>query len=256
MGGGIRGRVTARCDARSVGTWTAGELLGFDFETTGTDRFNDVPVSYALVYAVGERIRVSWSGLIDPGRDIPEEATAVHGITSARARNEGMPLREAVALISDVIVSASRRSVPLVGMQLDFDLTMLETQGQRLLGHGIVERGWCGPVLDAVVLDRHYDPARDGRRTLVALCDHYGVDIGIAHDACADAIASINVLVALAAACPELREADPSSLHRAQVDWHRQWVGLCEDRRLSEGMIALDAREYVWPVAPAVAPAA
>ena len=231
-------------------------MLGFDFETTGIDRFNDVPVSYALVYVAEGRIRVSWSGLIDPGREIPEQATAVHGITSARARNEGMPLREAIALISDVMLSASRRSVPLVGMQLDYDLTMLETLGQRLLGRGIVERGWCGPVLDAVVLDRHYDPARDGRRTLSALCDHYGVDIGNAHDACADAIASINVLVALAAGCPELREGDPSSLHRAQIDWHRQWVRLCEGRRLSEGMIALDPREYVWPVAPAVAPAA
>jgi DNA polymerase-3 subunit epsilon len=231
-------------------------MLGFDFETTGVDRFNDLPVSYALVYAAEGHIRVSWSGLIDPGRDIPDEATAVHGITSARARNEGMPLREAIALISDVVVSASRRRVPLVGMQLDYDLTMLETLGQRLFGRGIVERGWCGPVLDAVVLDRHYDPARDGRRTLGALCDHYGVDIGNAHDACADAIASIKVLVALAAGCPELDAGDPSSLHRAQIDWHRQWAGLCEGRRLSEGMIALDPREHVWPVAPAVAPAA
>jgi DNA polymerase-3 subunit epsilon len=239
-----------------VGAWTAGEMLGFDFETTGIDRFNDVPVSYALVYALEGLIRVSWSGLIDPGRDIPEEATAVHGITSARARNEGMPLREAIALISDVMVSASRRSVPLVGMQLDYDLTMLETQGQRLFGRGIVERGWCGPVLDAVVLDRHYDPARDGRRTLGALCDHYGVDIGNAHDACADAVASIKVLVALASRCLELREGDPLSLHRAQIDWHRQWVRLCAGRRLSEGTIALDPREYVWPVAPPVAPAA
>jgi len=231
-------------------------MLGFDFETTGIDRFNDVPVSYALVYAVDERIRVSWSGLIDPGRDIPQEATAVHGITNVRARNEGMPLRQAIALISDVIVSASRRSVPLVGMQLDYDLTMLETQAQRLLGRGIVERGWCGPVLDAVVLDRHFDPARDGRRTLGALCNHYGVDIGNAHDARADAIASINVLVALAAGCSELRARDPSWLHRAQIDWHRQWVRLCEERRLSEGLIALDPREYAWPVAPPVAPAA
>jgi DNA polymerase-3 subunit epsilon len=239
-----------------VGAWTAGELIGFDFETTGVDRFNDVPVSYALVYAVGGRIRVSWSGLIDPGRDIPAEATAVHGITNARARDEGMPLPEAIALISDVLTSASWRTVPLVGMQLDYDLTMLETQAQRLLGRGIVARGWGGPVLDAVVLDRHYDPEREGRRTLGALCDHYGVDIGSAHDAGADAIASIKVLIAMAAGHRELRNGDPASLHRAQVDWHRQWVRHCEGQRLSEGMIPLDPRDYVWPVAPLVAPAA
>ena len=34
-----------------------GEVLGFDFETTGVDRFNDVPVSYALVTLMaGERV--------------------------------------------------------------------------------------------------------------------------------------------------------------------------------------------------------
>lgn len=65
-----------------MGPWPSGELLGFDLETTGIDRFKDVPVSYALVYAVAGRIRVSWSGLIDPDRDIPEEATAAHGITT------------------------------------------------------------------------------------------------------------------------------------------------------------------------------
>jgi DNA polymerase III subunit epsilon len=199
-----------------VGAWTAGELLGFDLETTGVDRFNDVPVSYALVYAVGGRIRVSWSGLIDPGRAIPGEAMAVHGITDERARTEGMPLRDAIALLSDVLLSASRRRVPLVGMQLDYDLTMLEAQGQRLFGRGITEHGWSGPALDAAVLDRHFDPDREGRRTLSALCGNYGVEFAHAHDASADAVASMGVVLALAARCPELRNGDLGALHRAQ----------------------------------------
>jgi DNA polymerase III subunit epsilon len=239
-----------------VGAWTGGELLGFDLETTGVDRFNDVPVSYALVYAAGGRVRFSWSGLIDPGRVIPGDATAVHGITDERVTTEGMPLRDAVALLSDAVLSASQRRVPLVGMQLDYDLTMLETQAQRLLGGGIVERGWCGPVLDAAVLDRHFDPDREGRRTLSALCAHYGVEMEQAHDARADAVASLRVLLALAARRPALRDGDPLALHRAQVDWHRQWVRRTDHRCLSEGTVPLDPRDYVWPVAPQVAPAA
>ena len=59
-----------------------GEVLGLDFETTGIDRFNDVPVSYALVSVLGGVVVRSWSGLIDPGRAIPPEATAVHGIST------------------------------------------------------------------------------------------------------------------------------------------------------------------------------
>ena len=75
-----------------MGAWTSGEVLGLDFETTGIDRFNDVPVSYALVSVVDGVLVRSWSGLIDPGREIPADATEVHGITTERARAEGMPL--------------------------------------------------------------------------------------------------------------------------------------------------------------------
>ena len=70
----------------AMSAWVAGEVLGFDFETTGVDRFNDVPVSYALVHVVDGVVDTSWSGLVDPGRDIPEGATAVHGISTERAR--------------------------------------------------------------------------------------------------------------------------------------------------------------------------
>ncbi len=138
-------------------------MLGLDFETTGIDRFNDVPVSYALVSVVEGVVVRSWSGLIDPGREIPPDATAVHGISTERARDEGMPLPAAISLVSDAVVAASGRGVPLAGMKLDYDLTILETQARDLFGSGPVERGWCGPVLDAGVIDRHFDPDREGQ---------------------------------------------------------------------------------------------
>jgi DNA polymerase III subunit epsilon len=238
-----------------VGAWPAGEVLGLDFETTGIDRFNDVPVSYALVSVTEGVVVRSWSGLIDPGRPIPPDATAVHGISTERARDDGMPLREGIALVSDAVLAASRRGVPLVGMKLDYDLTILETQARELCGWGPLERGWCGPVLDAVVIDRHFDPERRGRRTLVDLCAHYGIEMGNAHDAAADATASIEVVFALA-----LRYAlwgcDPMTLHDNQIDWHREWTKSYDSWRLSEGKIPIDPRDYVWPVAPAVLPAA
>jgi DNA polymerase III subunit epsilon len=240
----------------TVGAWPTGELMGLDFETTGIDRFNDVPVSYALVSVVEGVVVRSWSGLIDPGRPIPAEATAVHGITTERARDEGMPLREAMALVSDAVVTASRRGVPLAGMKLDYDLTILETQARDLCGWGPVERGWRGPVLDAVVIDRHFDPERKGRRTLVDLCAHYGIEIGNAHDAASDAIASIEVLFALALRYDALWGSGLAQLHDHQADWHREWTESYDAWRISEGMIPSDPRDYLWPVAPAVLPAA
>lgn len=240
----------------SVGDWTEGEVLGLDFETTGVDRFADVPVSYALVSVVDGVAVHSWSGLIDPGREIPPDATAVHGITTEHARATGMPLDTATALVTDAVVAAGRRGVPLVGMKLDYDLTILDVLGARLCGRGLAAHGWCGPALDAGVLDRHFDGDREGRRTLGDLCAHYEVALDDAHDAWADAVASVRVLFALAARYDALRLADVGWLHEAQVDWHRRWTEDCEAWRLGQGMLPTDPRDHVWPVAPAALPPA
>lgn len=74
-----------------MGNWSVGEVLGFDFETTGVDRFNDVPVSYALVRVVAGDLVSTSSGLVDPGREIPAEAMEVHGISTERARPREFP---------------------------------------------------------------------------------------------------------------------------------------------------------------------
>jgi DNA polymerase-3 subunit epsilon len=239
-----------------VRDWTEGEMLGLDFETTGVDRFTDVPVSYALVSVVdGVAVR-SWSGLIDPDREIPPDAMAVHGITTERARSDGMPLDAAIALVTDVVLAAGRRGVPLVGMKLDYDLTILDVLGARFFGRGLVAQGWYGPVLDAGVLDRHFDGERRGRRTLGDLCVHYGVELEGAHDAWADAVASVRVLFALADRFGALREADVAQLHQAQIEWHRRWTLDCEVWRVGQGMAPSDPRDSVWPVAPVALPPA
>jgi DNA polymerase-3 subunit epsilon len=236
--------------------WAAREVLGFDFETTGVDRFTDVPVSYALVSVVGGDVLTTTAELVDPGREIPVDATEVHGISTERARAEGIPLRDAVMKVANAVVSASQRRVPLAGMKLDYDLTILDTQLRHLTGVGLVERGWSGPVLDAVVLDRHLDRYRTGSRTLGSLCDYYGVDIGNAHDATADALASVKVLIALSARYKEMRNAEPPLLHQSQIEWHEDWARSYDVWRFSRGMPAIDPRDYVWPVAPAILPAA
>ncbi len=145
--------------------WHDQELLGFDLETTGIDRFFDVPVSFALVTVVGGGVVERRTSLVDPGREIPEGATAIHGITSERARADGMALTDAVVLLADAIVAASRRGIPIVGMKLDYDLTILDFQCRQLDGPGLADRGFAGPVLDALVLDRRFDRYRKGRRT-------------------------------------------------------------------------------------------
>jgi len=230
--------------------WPSGELLGFDLETTGVDRFSDVPVSFALTTWRAGVVVSSSTHLIDPGREIPQGASDIHGISTERAQREGWPLADAVELIADRLVEASRRGVPVSGIKLNYDLTMLDVQCRALDGRGLAERGWTGPVLDALVLDRRLDRYRRGRRTLGHLCAHYGVEIAQAHDALADAEASIGVLLAMSRRFPELFGTDPADLFTAQVGWHRDWTVSYDAWRREDGQTPLDPRESIWPVAP------
>ena len=228
--------------------WADCELLGFDLETTGVDRFSDVAVSFALVTVERGVVTGTEAHLVDPGREIPSGATAVHGISTERARDEGMPLDDAVEVLADALIRASRRGVPVAGIKLDYDLTILDVQCRRLDGRGLGERGWAGNVLDALVIDRRFDKYRKGRRTLGHLCGHYGVDIRSAHDAAADAEASIGVLLAMSEKFPELRGTDVGELHLSQVEWHREWAASFDEWRRRQGSEPLDPRDYIWPL--------
>ena len=234
-------------------------MLGLDFETTGIDRFNDVPVSYALVSVVEGVVVRSWSGLIDPGREIPPEATAVHGISTERARDEGMPLPAAISLVSDAVVAASARGVPLAGMKLDYDLTILETQARDLFGCGSHR---AGMVRAGARRRRDRPPLRPRPRRAGArsptLCGHYGIEIGTAPTTPRRTRPPPSRSSSPSpCAIDALWECDLAQLHRATRS-----TGTGSGResydswRLAEGMIPIDPRDYVWPVAPAVLPAA
>jgi DNA polymerase-3 subunit epsilon len=224
-------------------------MTGFDLETTGVDRFRDRPVSLALVRMAGGRVVKRQVAMVDPGCEVPAAATAVHGITTEEVRRSGMPLDEAMGMLVGELLAASARGEPLVGMRLDFDLTIVDSQCRRLDGRGLVERGWGGPALDTHVLDRRLDRYRRGRRTLGRLCEHYGVRLDGAHDAGVDAEASLGVLQALARRFPVLATQSPAELHGAQVSWHEEWAGSYDRWRRAQGLSPLEPEDFLWPIA-------
>ncbi|MCP6451477.1 hypothetical protein NL490_27705, partial [Klebsiella pneumoniae] len=78
-------------------------------------------VTAALVRrdAAGTRTR-TW--LIDPGVEIPEGASAIHGISTERARADGVPPPQALEEIAALIAEAQRAGVPVVAFNAAFDL--------------------------------------------------------------------------------------------------------------------------------------
>lgn len=221
--------------------------LGLDLETTGVDVFNDRIVTACAVLVEDGRAVHTREWLVAVDIDIPEGATAVHGITTTHAREHGMPADVAVKEIANAVRWALTHSVPLILFNGAFDLSMLNAECAR---HGLGSpEDVCGqpiaPVLDGYVLDKAADRYRPGSRKLADVAGYYGVTLDNAHNATADAVAAVGVIQALSERSRMPRDAVaamygdrkyPDSvarsfgqlavplmeLHTRQVGWYRE----------------------------------
>ena len=218
--------------ATGPSAWPFGPLLGFDTETTGVDPSGDRLVTAALVWraapqADGDRPQSVTTWLADPGVEIPEAASAVHGVTTERARTEGRPVTEVLAEVSEHLVAAMTAGTPVVAFNASYDLTLMEAELAR---HGLPTMRSrlgreLGPIADPLVLDRAVDRYRRGKRRLGDLCEVYGVRVDEAlHTAEVDVAATLDVLEALAGVHPQIPELDPGELVAFQARAHRTWA--------------------------------
>ena len=174
-------------------SWLQEPYLGFDLETTGVDRYNDLPVSFAFVVGKGDHIERRLYKIVNPGIPISEKAMEIHGITEERAKKEGISIEEALGTIENTLLWASKQNIPLMGMNVSFDLTMVNEMLKKQ-DSSLIAKGWRGPIIDALELDHWQDKYRKGKRTLTDLCTLYGVSFDNAHNALADVEASIMVI--------------------------------------------------------------
>lgn len=223
--------------------WNEGPLLGFDLETTGVDPQRDLPVQVALVHWHPRSASHRTVFIVDPGRDIPPAAEAIHGISSHRAREEGCPLEEAAGIVHAALESAQAEKVPIVAMNASFDVT-IATALFRNFGYRSIE--WDA-LVDPLVIDREMDRYRSGRRRLEALCRIYGVVHAGAHDAGSDADATIDIVRAMAVKYPEIATYEVGELTRLEAQWHRTWAfeydAWCRDNERP----GLAPGDFSWP---------
>jgi DNA polymerase III subunit epsilon len=220
-------------------------LAVFDLETTGVDveTARIVTAHIGVIGATGEPVE-SWSWLADPGVEIPSGATAVHGITTERARTEGRPAQEVVAEVIDVLAQLLGRPLPLVVYNAAYDLSVLRHEARR---HGLTPLEAPRPIIDPLVIDKAVDRYRRGKRTLEAAAVEYGVELTGAHDAAADAIAAGRVAQALARRHESALPGDIAALHGAQISWHEQQCDSFEDYMRRERDQSFTAQRG-WPV--------
>ncbi|WP_350349894.1 exonuclease domain-containing protein [Agromyces sp. G08B096] len=223
----------------------ASTLAVFDLETTGIDidTCRIVTAHVGVIGPAGEVLEQrQW--LVDPGVEIPTAATLIHGVSTERARAEGLAAAQAVAEIIAELTNAARRGLPIVAYNASYDLSVLAREAERY-GHAPLP----GPeqVIDPLVIDKAVDRYRRGKRTLTAACAHYGVELLDAHDAGADAVAAGRVAQAIVRAYPELAAIAAADLHRHQIEWCRDQAERYQEWRRMNGEPEFTA-SGVWPV--------
>lgn len=119
--------------------------LVFDVETTGVPPRRMPPtdpayprlveVAMVLLDEATGKVEATAALVVAPdGFEVPDEAAAVHGITTAVAREAGVPVRVALAVLTNL----RRRATRLVGHNVLFDVNLIWSELHRLEQDGAV----------------------------------------------------------------------------------------------------------------------
>lgn len=224
-------------------------LLGvFDLETTGLDVTQArVVTAFIGVLDVEGNVVSARSWVADPGIPIPDVAASVHGYTTERAKAEGRPAAEVVAEIVDHLRELLTAGTPVVAYNAAYDFSLLHHDALR---NGVEPLDEPSPIVDPMVVDRKVDQFRKGKRTLQAACDNYGVELGSAHDASADAVAAGRVFREMQKKFATVAEMamSPADLHSAQVVWAKDQAESFAKWLATKGETSRRVGDGVWPV--------
>ena len=155
------------------------KLVTFDVETSGVDTDNDRIITCFMRAREGDEVVFEKNWVIDPGIEIPKEASDVHGMTTEWIREHGRKdTGAAIREIASALEGSSSNGFIIGGYNHSFDLSMLDAELQR---HEETElRELLGPethYIDPLAIDRGVDRYRRGSRKLMDVAKHYGIPV-------------------------------------------------------------------------------
>ncbi len=189
------------------------EAVAIDTETTGLDLKTARLVQFGAVRIRAGAVQPSeqLTRLVDPGVDIPAQATRVHGITA-----QDVAGAHDFATFAPEMESFLGRAI-LIGHTIGYDIAILNREYQ------IASRPWQTPrALDVRLLARLTSEAGP-HDDLESICGALGIEIEGRHSAIGDALAAAHAFVALiphlrARGIRTLAEAEAAARVRAEQD--------------------------------------
>lgn len=180
-----------------------------DFETTLPEPSEALPVSvsFSLTTPRGDTLPGGLNTIINISEwgEVPEEAAAIHGITTARCRTEGGDPYLVFSELAYKIKAVLTLGWPLVIYNAPYDWQVFMYTLDRLGIHEIGEALRDNIlILDPLVIDRGLNKRyKSGAHKLENACAHYGIKLENAHDAEADCMATSLLLRALVKKYPK-----------------------------------------------------
>lgn len=149
--------------------WWDYPLAIVDFETTGPDPLECMPVSFACIRLQRGQECGGFTTLVNPGVPIPPEATAIHGITDEMVAN--------APSLMDVAWDVSRVAEDALpcAYNAPFDRELFIRFGPLTGECPLFDpaQKWIDPLVMIRKLDRY--ASGSGRHKLAAVCERWGV---------------------------------------------------------------------------------
>jgi DNA polymerase III epsilon subunit-like protein len=210
------------------GPWWRHNLVVFDVETTGLEPEEDRIIEMGFARFENGEFVGSYGTLIYPGMLIPEEATAIHGISSADVAS-APSFPAALHRAADIC----RNAWPCA-YNADFDKAFWFAE----LGRCGIEPPWpiADPVyewLDPLVWVRNQNGW--GGNKLVAVAERYAVALENAHRATDDAVSAGRILFEIRNLMPSVTLIELLRRQRYYNSGHREQIEAWKGRKRAAG---------------------
>lgn len=153
------------------------KLIVFDTETSGIDTDNDRIITCFMRARDGDKIVFERNWVIDPGVEIPDEASQVHGMDTNWIREHGRKdYIDAICEIRNELDKYSQAGYVICGYNHAFDLAILESSYSSLEGRSLyfVKNA---RYLDPAIFSRKFDKYKKGGHQLITVAKRNGIQV-------------------------------------------------------------------------------
>ena len=155
-------------------------IFVIDTETSGTDINSDrIITCYAMISTIKGVKEWEHNWIIDPGVDIPTGASDVHGMDTGWVQKNGRKdVKNAIMEIYKKLKEVVDAGIPIVAFNLPFDAGLLDREFRRHgNSSGFDKLAEKAIFFDPFVADKALDKYRKGKRKLVNVAQHYGIEV-------------------------------------------------------------------------------